>query len=231
MTLVSEVAAAVGMITDVVRNTRTLVAAVNDGRAYLRSNHPDAAPQFADLLGQMETTLIGLADVTALISDFRFVPEEPATAAEAARFNNLVIERQQLVAKLGGEIRTLKGSCEKLRKLRDTLDERSGERRWGSMFGLLGDKARQRSAELAGTVSNFYADDQRMIDAIQQMLQIAQRAMEDVSAALGPPGFAYPHNVPDAATVLGTYATVFTPLKGQLDALIESLDDTVKSLT
>jgi hypothetical protein len=70
-------------------------------------------------------------------------------------------------------------------------------------------RGRKRAAELAGTLSNFYADDQRMIDVIQAMLKLAGKAISDVEKALGPPGTAYPHNVASASAVLETYASVF----------------------
>jgi hypothetical protein len=71
------------------------------------------------------------------------------------------------------------------------------------MFGLFGEKARQRSLELAGSLSNFYADDQRMIELFQETLQLAEEAIKEVEDALGPPGISNPYNVPLAAEICG----------------------------
>jgi hypothetical protein len=49
-----------------------MVDAVNDGRKYLRSKHSKAQAEFAELLAQMQATVEGLADVTGVISRFRF---------------------------------------------------------------------------------------------------------------------------------------------------------------
>ena len=72
MTLVREIADTTALLGEVVRNTRELLKAVNDGQAYLASKHPDAAKDFGKLLGQMQLAVEGLAEVTKVVSNFRF---------------------------------------------------------------------------------------------------------------------------------------------------------------
>jgi hypothetical protein len=98
------------------------------------------------------------------------------------------------------------------------------------MFGLLGDKARQRSGELAGELSNFYADDQRMVDLFRQMLDLAEKAVREVEDVLGPPGMLNPYNVPLAAATLGTYAQLFREPERELTRLAGLLNDTRTAL-
>lgn len=231
MTLVREVADALQLLTDVVRNTKALVDAVNDGRKFLASKHPEARDDFAELLRQMEITVAGLADVTKVVSGYRFVPEGAAADFEPARFNAYLIEEQAKVAELKGRIRELKGDCEKVRLIRDSLNARTRSKGWTSMFGLLGVKGRQRATELADTLSDLYADDQRMIELIQRMLRLAQKAISDVDKALGPPGTAYPRNVASASAVLRTYAAVFEEPQKKLDDLADSLTDAANALS
>lgn len=47
---VSDIAEVVKMVADVVRNTREIIQAVNDGRKYLELNYPDSKDEWADLL-------------------------------------------------------------------------------------------------------------------------------------------------------------------------------------
>jgi hypothetical protein len=71
--LVSEIAVVLQQPADVVKNTREIVEAVNDGRKFLASRHPEAKQDLSDLIGQMQLTIEGLAEVTSVISGFRFV--------------------------------------------------------------------------------------------------------------------------------------------------------------
>ncbi len=84
MALVSEVADVIRMLADIVKNTRGIVDAVNDGRKFLASRHPEAQQDFSDLLGQMQRTVEGLAEVTKVISGFRFVSDGGTVDRETA---------------------------------------------------------------------------------------------------------------------------------------------------
>jgi hypothetical protein len=230
MALVSEIADVIRMLADVVKNTREIVDAVNDGRKFLASRHPEAQQDVSDLLRQMQRTVEGLARVTKVLSGFRFVSHEGAVDRETAdrelaRFNDYVIKQKDDIAKLKNRIRKLKADCEKVRALRDKLDARTESRSWGSMFGLFGTKAQQRSLELHGSLSNFYADDQRMIDLFRQTLELAESGIKDVENALGPPGMASPYNVPAAAAVLQTYAVLFDAPQNELHRLADVLNE------
>ncbi|MEJ7690774.1 MAG: hypothetical protein WKF76_10290 [Nocardioidaceae bacterium] len=57
MTVIGEIRDAVAMLSDGVQQIRTLVEALNDGRTYLQSKHPDAQPDLARLLRQMNVTI------------------------------------------------------------------------------------------------------------------------------------------------------------------------------
>jgi len=235
MTLVREVADVIKMLADVIKDTREIVESVNDGRKFLASRHPDAREDFSRLLDQMQRTVEGLAQVTKVIGGFRFVVDERVIqsdtgAREVARFNDYVIQQRADITALKNRIRELKADCEKVRALRDKLDAQSNDRSWGSMFGLLGENSRARAAELASSLSNFYADDQRMIDLFQQTLSLAELAISDVEDALGPRGLASPHNLSSAAEVLHAYAVLFDKPEKDLHSLADVLSDAASAL-
>jgi hypothetical protein len=231
MTVVREVADALKMLTDVINNTRDIIDAVNDGRKYLAAKYPDARGDLAKLLDQMEITVVGLADVTKILTGFQFTVEGTARDLEPARYNSYVIEQRAKSTELRGKISSLKGNCEEIRKLRDALNARAEGRQWWSTFTLLGVKDQQRAQELWSKLSDFYADDLRMIDAIELMLTTAERAIDEVSAALGGPGLAYPQLVLEAAAVLKVYDSVFRDSQRDLVKLADSLRTQARELT
>ena len=232
MTIVHEMADAIKLLAELVKNTRELAKAVQDGRGYLIQQHPEAKASLVTMLTEMQTTVEGLADVTGVVTGFRFTIEGNARDFEPARFNQYVIEQSKKVAKLRGNLRSLKGSCKKVREARDKLNALAGNRGdWAAMFRLFGDQRRQRDTELASALSNFYADDQRMIDVIERMMRFSETALDEANEALGPAGHADPYKATDAAAVLNVYAAVFKQSGKELDALVKTLEETAQQLS
>ena len=231
MTIVREIADAVGMLAQIVDNTRSIVKAVDDGREYLARRYPDAAEEFAELLDQMQITVEGLAEATSVMSGFRFVVGSRSTAEKDLQsFRNYVIAQEAKVVSLRGQIRKLKADCDKIRGLRDDLEARRDDGTWSSMFGLLGMRKSARRDDLAGAISGFYADDQAMIYEVERLLDLSQRALAEVEEALGPPGHALAHNVPTAARMLGFYSQAFREPQQQLQQLLDALHQTAAEL-
>lgn len=230
MTIIRELADAYQMISDVVRNTSMFIDSVNDGREYLASRHPAAVKEFSELITQMHTTVTGLATVTKVVGAFDFTVEGQDLDRQPARFNDYLIAQRVHVAELKENIEKLKGSSGKVRALRDSLDKRAGGNDWTAMFGLIGTKDRQRAAELASVLSIFYADDMRLIEAIRQMLHLAETAVDDVQETLAPKGLASPVHVRAAAEKLNEYAYAFMRPQHELDDLAAALNETQLSL-
>lgn len=206
-------------------DTRELADAVNDGQKFLAREHPDAKVDLADMLSQMQSTVVGLASVTSVVTGFRFTNKGSDVDREPARFNEYVIEQKKSVAALRGGIRSLKGSCEKIRNDRDTLNELAGDKNdWTAMFRLFGKQRREREIELAAKLSDFYADDQRIIEVITQIMSISEAALAEADEALGPAGTASPDRVGLAASVLNVYAQVFKQSEKRLAALVKTLE-------
>jgi len=236
MSVIREIADSIKLMGDVVKSTREIVKAVNDGREYLKHYYPDAQGDVSSLLQQMQRAIEGLASVTKVISGFRFVVAgstvERATAdRDLARLNDYLIAQREKASNLRGKIRDLKADCDKVRRLRDKLDARTKTHSWGSMFELFGSKARKRSQELHSALSNFYADDQRMIQLLTDTLTLAEKAIAEVEDALGPPAIANPYNVPVAAQIPGAYAVLFRTPYNELDSLADDLNQARMALT
>jgi hypothetical protein len=94
MTIVREVADAIELVAKTIQNGRQIIAALHDAQAFLSSRYPSANEDLAGLLTEMRKTLLGLARVSDVVTDFRFTVSGPARDLEPARFNDLMIERK-----------------------------------------------------------------------------------------------------------------------------------------
>lgn len=235
MLSVKDIADSIKLLGDLVKNTREIMKAVTDGRAYLKRYYPDAQGVLRELLEQMQRAIEGLVNVTQVFSSFRFVTLgdsiDPKTASRdlANLIKHLMAQRGE-ISKLKGQLRTLKADCDRVRELRDDLDARSKSKRWGSMFELLGLKSTKQAQKMASALSQFYADDQRMLEMLKRNLKLAEKALAEVESSLGPPGKANAYNVPTAAGVLGAYATLFQQAHGDLESLADGMHDAWKAL-
>lgn len=236
MVSIKDVAKAIKMLGDVVKSTREVIDAVKDGKKFLAMKYPEAQKDFSSLIGQMQLTIEGLATVTSVISGFRFVTDgkihdSSIAYQDLSRFNDYIIQQDKDITALKNSISKLKTNCEKVKELRDKLDSRTKDRSWGSLFGLLGKSAQKRTIELHGTISNFYADDQRMIELFTQTLALAEQAIKDVGEVLGPSGTLNPYNIPEAAEMLGTYAVLFARPNKELHKLADTMSEVQASLS
>lgn len=232
MSMIGEIADAVKLLKDVVSNTRDIVAAIDDGRAYLKAKYPQARPDFAELLVEMRATVSGLSQVTGLLTNFSFTVEGPAADTEAVRFNEYVINMDPAINDLNDHIADLKGSCTKIIELKARLDDRAGKSDfWAPFLWLLGVSSTEQATNLANQLAEFYMVDQRMIEAIETMLRIARQALDEVTEALGGPGVSHPYLVPKAAGVLASYSLPFRDQRKDLDSLKESMTEVIKQLS
>ncbi|HYO20117.1 MAG TPA: hypothetical protein VES02_15800 [Dermatophilaceae bacterium] len=223
---VRDIAEAVKLIGDVVKSTRTIIEAINDGRKYLERHAPDTSQYWAEMMHQMQITVEGLAEVTKVVSGFAFgFGASGPTESDLARFNDYVLAQEAKVVELRGRLRQLKGSSGRVQELRDVLNAYTTQPGWSSMWGLLGEKGRREAEQLASLLGNFYADDMRLVETIDYMIRVSESAVADVQAALGPPGRAYSFNIPVAAELLGLYAGMFTEPQHRLNELVSSLED------
>lgn len=230
MPVITEVAEGLKLLGDVVKSTREIVKAINDGRAYLKRYHPEAEKDLSGVLAQMERAVEGLASVTAVVSSFRFVvagdsADRLAAERDLRDLRKYLMKQSQDIATLQGRIRALKADCDKVRILRDKLDGRSKKRSWVALLGLA-DKMAARSQALYSSLSTFFADDQMMIQSLSQLLKLAQDAVDEVTASLGPAATMNPDNVPLAATILGAYAELFQKPTRELQDLANQLNET-----
>jgi hypothetical protein len=199
MTIVREVSDAMDLVARTIENGRQIVAALHDARAYLGNRYPKANEDLAGLLTEMRKTLLGLARVSDVVTDFRFTISGPARDLEPARFNNPVIDRKSRLVEFDQSISALKGSSGRMRSYAEALTKGSGRSFW-ELFDITGLSA-QRAADVGAKFNDLYVVDERIVDLFQTLLKAAKTALRDVADALGPPGSAARANVSAAARV------------------------------
>src|SRR5262249_21384966 len=153
------------------------------------------------LLSEMRQTIIGLAKVSDVITEFQFTISGSGRDLEPARFNNMVIERKHRIIELRESISRLKGSSGKMREYATKLAGREGRPYW-ELFDVMG-LARKRAVGLGQKFNDLYVIDERIVELFETLMNAARVALQEVSNALGPPGAADPTNVDAAARVLG----------------------------
>ena len=69
-----------------------------------------------------------------------------------------------------------------------------------------------------------------MIYLVQEILALAESALNEVNSELGPAGHAYPGNVPSAAEILRVYADLFEEPYRSLQDLATQLGEAAEKL-
>ena len=186
---VRDIAEAVRLIGDVVKSTRTILEAINDGRKYLERHAPNTAQYWAEIMRQMQITVEGLAEVTKVVSGFAFgFGASGPTESDLARFNDYVLAQEAKVVELRGRLRQLKGSSGRVQELREVLNRYTTQTGWSSMWGLLGDRGRREAEQLASLLANFYADDMRLVETIDYMIRLWSPPLQTFRALSAHPG-------------------------------------------
>ena len=229
MTIVREVADAIELVAKTIQNGRQIIAALHDAQAFLSSRYPSANEDLAGLLTEMRKTLLGLARVSDVVTDFRFTVSGPARDLEPARFNDLMIERKSRLVEFDQSISALKGSSGRIRDYATALTKDSGRSFW-ELFDITGLR-NQRAAEVGAKFNDLYVVDERIVDLFQTLLEAARTALREVADVLGPPGSADPENVADAARLLGEYAVGFRDVERDAQDLARELEDEILLLS
>jgi hypothetical protein len=229
MTIVKEVADAIELAAKAIEGTHKIVVALHDARSYLRQRYPGSEAALQGLLQEIRSTLLGLARVSDVVTDFRFTVAGAAQDFEPVRFNTMVIDRKSRLAEMSVAIEKLKGSSAKTRDYAEALASRGGRKYW-ELFDFLG-RGAAHEQQLSAQFNDLWVIDGRIVAFLEQLLAAARTALDEVQRALGASGTADPANVPFAAQVLGEYADAFRPIETQCTELAEQLQKDSASLS
>jgi hypothetical protein len=229
MTIVKEVIEAIDVVATAIDNTRKIVSALNDASDYLRKSYPDSVKHLEGLFEEIRTTLVGLAQVSDVVTEFRFSTAGADLDRQPARFNDFVISRKERIAAMKNSIETLKGSSAETARQADAIAAWGGRRYW-QLFDFLG-RGAALEAQLAIQFNDLWAVDGRIVEMFTKLVNAAQTALDETSEALGPSGTADPSNVPKAAAILGEYAREFKKVEAQCIELAAKITSDIRQLS
>lgn len=229
MTIVEEVADAIGKVAKGIENVRTIVDAIKEGKQYLTVKHPEAKALVAAMLTEMQKTIEVIARASAVLTHFWFTANSEQSLE---RFNERYELHKQEASTLRVNLEQLRTHCSKIEAHADgivgalTLDNRT------RIFEILGLRSREREQDLADRLSELASADMDVGNTALLILDALDGSLRAVQQALGANRVMAPANIPVAAALLAEHARAFQPLEDRTiqlaadtRALAAALDD------
>ncbi len=215
MPIIQEVTDGINLVASSIQNIRTIYNALNDSKVYLEMKHPDVKDDVAAMVVEMRKTLQAIAAASSIITHFRFNISDDEIAHEPTRFNDYLIDHKMQARDVEGQLDSLRGHCGKIRDHAERLELKAQRARLPDMFALLGLNSREREEELSNALQEVYNEELAIHVSGWNLHRILNQALDEINAALGPPGVMDAANVAAAAALLGEYAEPFNKLESQ----------------
>ena len=209
MTFVAEVAEAIKIVAESIKNLQSIQKAMKDGKKYLEKAHPDIKPVIAQMCSEMAKTCKAIAESAALITHFKFNGSAATLDQEPARFNEHLVKSVGLNQDIRHFIQNTKGHCAQIKQNVFKLTDGQPNNFW-RLFGM---EHSQRTAELAQKLSLVYEEEIQMFQMMDVMTDALNKAIADVTNALCVDGLMQGSQVPKAARVLAVHAEPFLELQ------------------
>jgi hypothetical protein len=226
---VEEVADLLKVVAHGISNVRMIIDAARDGHQYLQGHHPDAQADLAKLLDQFGKLTEYLAEASSIITGFAFAVTGTAFDREPRAFNDLLVKRQAVFARFDAQPELTRAHCSEIGMHAWASRQQAEKNGMHNLFGLV-NAGKQRAEEMSEQIERVYGNDAKLLTEFQNMAKAVRLGLDDIQAALGPPGQMLVENVPVAAELLGRYATEFLPIqlraddtKRELHALVNDL--------
>lgn len=229
MAIIQEVIDAIAAVADSVDHVRTISEAIKNGRDYLKTTHPHVASDLVVMCEEMRKSSQALAAASSIVTHFRFVIGD-ALVAEAARFNEHLMNHKSQAETVDQQLRSMRGHCSVIEKHAEAIRKNADPKGLKSLAAALGLHSGDRERELADALRGIYDEEMQYHSGVHGMANAVKAALKAVQETLGPPGVIEPRKVPEAALLLGEYATAFAKLESdcnynglQLQASIDAL--------
>jgi hypothetical protein len=230
MTIVRDVVDAVKAVAEGVEHIQTIAKAVRDGRDYLKLRHPEVRKDLAAMCVEMRNTLTAIAAASAVLTHFRFTIAGSAVDSEPRAFNDHLVAHKEKAHNVSRSLHALRGHCHVIRKHADSMVERARSLRLERLLLLFGIDSAERDRAVAKALQDIYDEEMQAYRLAAQLSLALQRALDEISKALGPPGAMLPANVPIAAALLGEYAEAFSRLESTSNYVALDLQQSIDVL-
>lgn len=229
MAIIQEVRDAIAAVAEGVEHVRTISEAITNGRDYLKTTHPNVASDLIAMCEEMGKSSQALAAASSIITHFRFVIGD-TLAEEASRFNEHLVSHKVQAETVDQRLRSMRGHCSVIEEHAEAIRKNADPKGLTSLAAALGFHSADRERELATALEGIYNEEMQYHFGVYEMANAVKAALKAVQDTLGPAGAIDPSKVPDAAAVLGEYATAFGQLETvcnynflQLQASIDAL--------
>lgn len=230
MSIVKEVADALGAVAEGIEHIRTVATAVRDGVGYVKAQHPEIQKDLEAMCIEMRNTTQAVAAASAILTHFRFTVTGTGVDSEPARFNNHWIAHKEKAAHVSDRLIAMRGHCHVIRQHADQLRRKAQGFQLTRLLQLFGIDSAEREKQVFDALEDIYNEEMQGYRLVGQLTQALQRALKEVGGALGPAGAALPQNVPVAAALLGEYADRFSRLEASCNYIALDLQESIDAL-
>ena len=213
MTIVNEIIEGLDTVAQTIENIKKIRQAVTEGKNYIETKHPDVKNDLGLLLNEFRKTMHGVAQASAVLTNFRFAISADTGSSELRAFNDYFIQHKSQADFLEDHLEDLRGHCSKIREHAQQIAGSATVSGFSGLFRMLGLNSPQRERELAEMLDRLAYEDFKDANSLQIMVNCLKLALTDVQNTLGDKGAMYPENVPKAAALLAEYAEKFETLE------------------
>ena len=228
--MVKDVLDGLKVVAEGIKNVKAIAEAIESGRNYLKTAHPDVQPDLRAMVAELGKSLFVIKRASAVLTNFRFAIANDAQGAELARFNNYFIQSKTEAQLLRDQIEDLRTHCSKIRQHGSKIVGSATATGFAKIFGFLGLNSPARELELGTRLDRLAYEDFEVANSAELMLKCLEGALKDVQNALGDGGSMRPENVPAAGALLAAYGPEFEAMEDQASEAVREIQRLVMSL-
>jgi len=229
MPVVQEVRDAIAAVSESIDHIQAISEAIKKGKDYLKTQHPHVASDLAAMCEEMRKSSQALASASSIVTHFRFVIGD-TQAAEASRFNEHLVRHKAQAKVVKQRLESMRGHCHVIKEHAEKIRQEADPKGLTTIAAVLGLHSSERERSLAGALDSIYDEETQYHRGVHEMASAIKAALQAVQDELGPAGTIVPDNVPNAAAVLGEYATAFANLETRCDNNAYELQSSIDEL-
>jgi hypothetical protein len=229
--MIKDVLEALKLVTEGIKNVKSILDAVSTGAKYLKTQHPDVQNNVQSLITELGKSVGVIKQASAVLTKFRFAVTTDGRSDELARFNDYFIKSKAEAQFLRDHIEDLRTHCSKVRDHANQIGARSNANGFTALFASvlnLRDPAREQ--ELSQKLDRLAFEDFEVANAAERMVATLEKALTLVQDALGSGGAMYPQNIPAAADVLGAVGPAFEKIELQASQTLHDVQKFASSV-
>lgn len=219
------------LVSEGIRNVKSILDAVNTGANYLKAKHPDVQGDVRNLVTELGKSIAVIKQASAVLTNFRFAIATDGHGKELARFNDYFIKSKAEAQFLRDHIEDLRTHCSKVRDHARQIGAGCKSDGFLALFAIaLNLRDPQREQELSQKLDRLAFEDFEVANAAHRMVMSLEQALMLVQDALGTGGAMYPQNIPAAAEILGTIGPAFVQIEQEATQALQNVQQAAVSV-